>query len=264
VIVAETGPGPNLVGNPSFESGTIGWLPVSASLAQAPGGFDGPTTLRVTGGGLGQFGIDDNSNWVDSTLATGTRYRFRAWVRAVTGTGSVRIRVREFLANGHQVSPPRQSDPVTLSSTWQLVTMDHVCEGSGHNIDFRILDSPGTAGAVMDVDNVMVNIVLGTSTVGVPSGASVGLAPTVFPNPVRDHGSLHFALSRPGPLRVEIFDVSGRRVKTLAREADAAATEYRFPLDGRTDEGRRLGVGLYLYRVQAPEGTATGRFVIVR
>jgi hypothetical protein len=35
-------------------------------------------------------------------------------------------------------------------------------------------------------------------------------------------------------------------------------------LDGRGDHGERLGDGVYFYRVQAVERSATGRFLIVR
>ena len=262
VIVSPTGPGPNLVGNPSFENGVAGWLPIGATIVQAPGGFDGASKLRAQATGGGQFGINDISNWI--TGVTGTRYRFRAWVRSDLGTGSVRIRVREFNSNGHQVGPPRQSAPVTMSPVWKVVTMDHVCGAAGNNIDFRILDSPSTAGEVMEIDNVMVNIVNGTSTVAVEDADPPEPRTGLSPNPMREGGALRFTLERRGPLRVEIFDVAGRRVRTLLDQRNAPAAHYELPFDGRDSGGRRLGPGLYLYRVQAPPGTVSGRFVVVR
>jgi hypothetical protein len=39
---------------------------------------------------------------------------------------------------------------------------------------------------------------------------------------------------------------------------------HNVTLDGRGDQGERLGDGVYFYRVQAAERSATGRFVIVR
>jgi hypothetical protein len=35
-------------------------------------------------------------------------------------------------------------------------------------------------------------------------------------------------------------------------------------IDGWTDRGSRLPSGVYFYRVEAPEGTVTGRFAIAR
>ena len=264
VIVSSTGPGPNLVGNPSFETGVAGWLPIGATIVQAPGGFDGASMLRAHAAGSGQFGIQDISGSVDSTGVAGTRYRFRAWVRSDTGTGSVRIRVREYNASGHQVGPPRQSPSVTLSPVWKQVTIDYVCEAAGNSIDFRILDSPSTSGEAMEVDNVMVNIVTGTSTVAVEDASAAASPPGLYPNPMRERGALRFTLERRGPVCVEIFDVGGRRVRTLMEHRNAPAAHYELAFDGRDSGGRRLGPGLYLYRVQAPPGTVTGRFVVVR
>ena len=264
VIVSPTGPGPNLVGNPSFESDLAGWLPISATIAQAPGGFDGASTLRVQATGSGQFGIQDISGSVDSTGVAGTPYRFRAWVRSENDTGSVRLRVREHDADGHQVGPPQHSSSVKLSPVWTMLTMDYVCEATGNNIDFRILDSPSASGEVMEVDNVMVNNVIESSTVGVEDAGAATSPPGLYPNPMREGAALRFTLERRGPVCVEILDVAGRRVRTLMEHRNAPAARYELAFDGRDSGGRRLGPGLYLYRVQAPLGTVTGRFVVVR
>ncbi len=102
------------------------------------------------------------------------------------------------------------------------------------------------------------------SLVGVPEAGPTAFAPILFPNPMRDRGLIRFGLSRPGRLRIQIFDLGGRVVRTLADQAEAAAGDYELRLDGRTDDGSPLGPGMYFYRVQALEGTARGRFLLVR
>jgi hypothetical protein len=58
-------------------------------------------------------------------------------------------------------------------------------------------------------------------------------------------------LAESGPVLVEIFNVTGRRVKTLVN-ADLARGPHTLRWDGRDDSGRRMPEGIYFYRVQAP------------
>jgi flagellar hook assembly protein FlgD len=63
---------------------------------------------------------------------------------------------------------------------------------------------------------------------------------------------------------LEIFDLRGRRVRTLSRQAPFAAGEHRVTWDGRDDSGRAAGSGVYLARARARDGEARTRFVLVR
>ena len=92
---------------------------------------------------------------------------------------------------------------------------------------------------------------------GVP-GAAAFAAPA--PNPSRGDVRLGFALARPGEVSLEIFDVAGRRVRTLARGSRAAG-EHACRWDGRDGDGRRAGAGLYLARLVAGGETLTRRIV---
>jgi hypothetical protein len=58
-------------------------------------------------------------------------------------------------------------------------------------------------------------------------------------------------LAESGPVLVEIFNVTGRRVKTLVN-ADLARGPHTLRWDGRDDSGRQMPGGIYFYRVQAP------------
>jgi len=265
VIVAEVGPGPNWVGNPSWETDSAGWAPENSTVAPIAGGFDGGVALRVQGpAATTPFGIADDPDWAASTPSENTRLRFGAWVRSPTAGGRVRLRVREFDRAGRPAGPIVQSYPVRLSPTWELVAMEYLCQAAGSTIDFQILDFPAAGDEVFLVDNVSIHTVPGTSTF-MPPGAGSGLeAPLVYPSPMADRGAIRFTLSQPGPLKVEIFDVTGRLVRTVADEAEVLPGQFEYPLDVETDHGRASGPGVYFYRVQAREGTATGRFLAVR
>ena len=53
--------------------------------------------------------------------------------------------------------------------------------------------------------------------------AAARLPPRVVPNPIRHSGHLRFALARAGPLRVDVFDLTGRLVGTPVNDVNAEA-----------------------------------------
>jgi len=81
--------------------------------------------------------------------------------------------------------------------------------------------------------------------------------------PARDR-ALHLSLTRPGRVRADLYDASGRLVRALHDEPDMAPGLHRLPVDGRSDRGDPLASGMYFLRVQAAERSAVVRFVLVR
>jgi parallel beta-helix repeat protein len=161
VTVTTDGGGPNLVGNPSFESDTSGWKPYgSATIQRVAGGQDGAFALEVRGpASTAQFGIDDSPSWVATTPAAGTRYRCTAWVRSATHTGEARLRIREYLS-GAQVGTTTRSPGVILSPSWQMLSVDYVAGAAGSRLDVHVIDYvPAAAGEIFLVDMIAIQIV---------------------------------------------------------------------------------------------------------
>lgn len=82
----------------------------------------------------------------------------------------------------------------------------------------------------------------------------------VTPNPFRGSGSIRFELPSRGAARVEVYDVTGRRVRTLSDGARGSGP-HAIAWDGRDDRGARLGAGIYFVRLTA--GTRTGNAKVV-
>jgi endonuclease/exonuclease/phosphatase family metal-dependent hydrolase len=81
---------------------------------------------------------------------------------------------------------------------------------------------------------------------GLPQ-ANVLYAP--YPNPVRGTAStIRFDLARRTDVRLEVFDLNGRRVAALA-QGDFAPGRYAFQWGGRDAIGSALGSGLYFVRL---------------
>ena len=102
--------------------------------------------------------------------------------------------------------------------------------------------------------------------IGVPDESEI---PAVFavrgavPNPFNPLTHIHFTLAEPGPARVEIFDVRGRRL--WKREIpDAAAGPHSVRWNGVDASGRGVATGAYLARVSAGAERGVARLTLVR
>jgi hypothetical protein len=85
---------------------------------------------------------------------------------------------------------------------------------------------------------------------------SLGLA---YPNPFRSTTRLRFALPSSEPVRLVVFDVQGRRVRTLA-DGTFEAGSHDVSWDARDEAGQRVEPGMYLIQLEAA-GVSTRRKV---
>jgi flagellar hook capping protein FlgD len=104
---------------------------------------------------------------------------------------------------------------------------------------------------------------LGTLAVEV-MGAPAPMHPIVTPNPMRTQSVISFATTLRAPLRVDLFDATGRRVRRLAEDAAATAGWHAITVDGRDDRGAALPAGMYFYRVVADNRAVNGRLVLIK
>ncbi|HET6350386.1 MAG TPA: T9SS type A sorting domain-containing protein, partial [Candidatus Krumholzibacteria bacterium] len=84
-----------------------------------------------------------------------------------------------------------------------------------------------------------------------------------YPNPFSTGTALDVSAPDNAGLTVDVFDVAGRRVRTLSLKQTAAGTA-RISFDGRDDRRRLLPSGVYFMRVHAANETVTRKLVIQR
>src|SRR5262249_43662270 len=70
----------------------------------------------------------------------------------------------------------------------------------------------------------------GPSVVLTVEGSNKPLTASVSPNPINPRGVLLFTTERAGPVTVTLYDLQGRRVRTLARIAAAQAGQQRIEI----------------------------------
>jgi hypothetical protein len=195
----------------------------------------------------------------------------------------ITVREQSGWRNRWTSSSPR----VTLSPTWQPLALDYVTHAAGSSLDLRILDEPTRRRETFQVDAVSIVVRTSPGPVvpdgipdpaasadeAVPASDEVGPVPAesavlarlgVSPNPFRGDAQLSFATSRPGPVSIRVFDLSGRMVRTLLDQASMSTGLHSVALDGRRTDGSRLGAGLYFYQVRSSDGLRTGRFVVMK
>jgi len=88
------------------------------------------------------------------------------------------------------------------------------------------------------------------------------LMPAV-PNPFNPRTTLRFTLARRGPVRLEIFDARGRRVRRLL-DRELVAGPHSLGFDGHDDSGRLLASGVYYLLLSADDGQWRGRITLLR
>ncbi len=83
-----------------------------------------------------------------------------------------------------------------------------------------------------------------------------------YPNPFNPETSIRYNLSQTAPVRVEIFDQLGRKVRTLVN-GEMQQQGYHSKLwDGRDDSGRGVATGIYIYKVTAGKESIAKKMVL--
>lgn len=200
--------------------------------------------------------------WVKHSLLTGA-YRYHS-LQLVDLDGDGRRDV--LVAQMHTAPSPVIEaflNPGPGGGSWTRTTID---QASSHNL------------AVGDVDDDGRPDLLGCNYIGTPpvtvwlagtgwlSPASPlpprgGLALTAAPNPFNARVQLTVGGDAQGPFSLAIFDLAGRRVRTLVR--GAASGGGAFTWDGRDDEGLRTPAGSYLAVLTARAGQVARKVTLV-
>jgi hypothetical protein len=107
-----------------------------------------------------------------------------------------------------------------------------------------------------DANNASI-AVKGVVTAPVPTADGLSFA---MPNPSRDLSTLEMGLAHPAVVDLAIFDLDGRRVRTLASGAWQAGL-YRMAWDGLDDRGHHAPAGMYFARLSAGGAGYTRRVV---
>jgi len=110
-----------------------------------------------------------------------------------------------------------------------------------------------------------------------PGSATVDMFPTavneehsvpdprlrLHPNPTMGGTTIAFYLAKPGATRLAVFDLAGRRVRTL-HAGDMGAGAQQFEWDGYDAAGRKVEPGAYVIRLETSTGATATRVMVLK
>jgi len=101
-------------------------------------------------------------------------------------------------------------------------------------------------------------------------GPATGVEPTFqnallqnYPNPFNPVTTIAFSIRTRGHVGLNVYDVGGRLVRTLANETRAAGA-YRVKWDGHDNTGSPVASGVYFYRLIAGSFSQTKKMVLLK
>lgn len=115
------------------------------------------------------------------------------------------------------------------------------------------------------VFSVPVHVVVDTTATGVNASSTPRrfVLRQNYPNPFNPTTTVAFDLPWAGEVSLIVYDVGGRRVRTLVSGYRGAGA-YAIDWDGTNDDGARVASGVYLYRLVAGSQVQTRKMVLLK
>ena len=86
---------------------------------------------------------------------------------------------------------------------------------------------------------------------------------TASPNPMIQSSRISFSVGHAGSVSLKVFDVRGRRVRTLVKGPTRAGRHY-VAWNGVDDQGHKLGNGVYFITLDTPSEKASIKMILIR
>ena len=84
-----------------------------------------------------------------------------------------------------------------------------------------------------------------------------------YPNPFNPTTTISFSLPETQRVKVEIFNVNGRKVNTLVDDVMSAGT-HTVEWNATDDSGGRVASGIYFYRLTAGDNVVTKKMTLLK
>lgn len=207
---------------------------------------DGPTSAYTTTGCISQtLGVTVQEGVVYTLLAD------VGWRRDVAPTGLPRLVINDVFYDG---------TGTPMRGGWATFTTTYVGQAEDVGLPITICLSSVTMQGNFD------NIRMMQST---PSDVDPTILPSrleldAHPNPFRTATHVYYSAAAASPVVLQVFDVSGRIVRTLDSGKAAHRNAGEIVWDGTDDAGKDVSTGVYLIRLSNSEVSRTSRVLLVR
>jgi len=130
--------------------------------------------------------------------------------------------------------------------------------------------TPGQAIELAPGEHRRLKVIVGTEAYAKQQNADVPLTSYEtalrdnYPNPFEQETTLEYTLNSGREVTVEVYDVLGRRVRTLVNRKQQERGLHRVRWTGTNQHGEPVAGGVYFYRVEAADFRETRKMVLVR
>lgn len=84
-----------------------------------------------------------------------------------------------------------------------------------------------------------------------------------YPNPFNPQTTIQFSLPVRSDINLTVYDILGRRVKTLLNDTKAAGT-YTVEWNGTDESGNQVASGIYLYRLETTDFSQSKKMLLLK
>lgn len=84
-----------------------------------------------------------------------------------------------------------------------------------------------------------------------------------YPNPFNSKTSINYQINSEASIKIELYDILGKKIKTLVNKAGVGPGEYTLKLSLNSSKGAPLHSGIYLIRFQIDRNTITRKIVYI-
>jgi hypothetical protein len=212
---------------------------------------------------------DDTLNVVENVAACaschGPLTTFDDLIAAVDYDGDgtiegVQSEVQGMLTNLALLLPPVGVDEVVVDEDYTVRQLQ-----TAYNYFFVVNDgSYGVHNTKYAVNLLGYSIGLITGVPWNPEGVPLAYAlEQNYPNPFNPVTNISFSLPKQENVRLDVFDILGKRVATLVNE-ERAPGAYEVLWNGTNDNGSSVASGVYLYKIQAGTFVLTKKMVFLK
>jgi flagellar hook assembly protein FlgD len=86
-----------------------------------------------------------------------------------------------------------------------------------------------------------------------------------YPNPFNPVTTIHYAIRTPGHVNLDVYDVVGRRVRTLVNESQKPRADgFNVTWDGLDNAGQPVSSGVYFYKLVSRQYRETRKMVLLK
>jgi hypothetical protein len=147
-------------------------------------------------------------------------------------------------------------------NTWTIESTD-ITEYAGENVYIAIVHHFNNVSDMLQTGQFAFEIL----PILLENDKIVDSSPNVlienYPNPFNPETMISFSIPNEGTISINVYNIRGQKVRNLVN-GDYSSGHHSVVWDGTNDSGVSVGSGVYLYRINAGEFTATRKMVLMK